>query len=66
LFLRPAELKEKDAPDYDWRVPKAQNQRIIKGETVLTTDDEKIAEMRSHSEELVSKLLLILKALGVS
>jgi SAM-dependent methyltransferase len=66
LFLRAAELQEKDATDYVWRVLKAQGQAIVKEGAALTSEDENIAELRSQFEVFTNKRLPVLKALGVA
>ena len=66
LFLRAAELKEKDAPGYIWRLLRAQGQSIVKDGKTLEGDEANLSELRTQHEVFTKKRIPIFTALGIA
>ena len=66
LFLRAAELKEKDVPGYVWRVLSVQGQSLVKEGKTLEGEDANLAELRAQYDLFQSKRLPVLKSLEIA
>ena len=67
MFLRAAELKQKDAPEYVWRrVLQPQGQSIQKEGKALEGAEANLAEIRAMYAHFEARRLPVLRSLGIA
>jgi hypothetical protein len=65
LFMLARMLKHKDPAVFAWTALEAANQRLKKGDAILQTAEENIADLRERLQDFDTNLLPLLKALAV-